>query len=111
MRVARLVRLMFLVNGPKSGWMSVDCASGALLWQRADCHLPPRLLRNTCRHGKNLNSDAWKALQLWKHTANQEHPFRCAGDVLWGWFVLYVGAAFLTETPSHHAQPLLNGQP
>ncbi|KAL6770545.1 hypothetical protein ACKKBF_B31700 [Auxenochlorella protothecoides x Auxenochlorella symbiontica] len=26
-------------------------------------------------HGKNLNSDAWKALQLWKHTANPDHPF------------------------------------
>ena len=27
-----------------------------------------------CRHGKNLNSDAWKAQQLWRHTCNPEHP-------------------------------------
>lgn len=27
-----------------------------------------------CRHGKNLNSDAWKALQLWRHTCNPAHP-------------------------------------
>lgn len=27
------------------------------------------------RHGKNLNSDPWKSLQLWKATANPQHPF------------------------------------
>jgi insulysin len=26
-------------------------------------------------NGKNLNSDSWKKLQLWKHTANEAHPF------------------------------------
>lgn len=26
-------------------------------------------------HGKNLNSDSWKRLQLWRSTANKEHPF------------------------------------
>ncbi|KAL3136084.1 hypothetical protein ABBQ32_007107 [Trebouxia sp. C0010 RCD-2024] len=26
------------------------------------------------RHGKNLNSDGWKALQLWRHTSNPAHP-------------------------------------
>lgn len=26
------------------------------------------------RHGKNLNSDAWKKGQLWKHTSNPAHP-------------------------------------
>ncbi|KAL0019017.1 hypothetical protein WJX77_001203 [Trebouxia sp. C0004] len=25
-------------------------------------------------HGKNLNSDGWKALQLWRHTSNPAHP-------------------------------------
>ncbi|KAL0046282.1 hypothetical protein WJX82_008028 [Trebouxia sp. C0006] len=25
-------------------------------------------------HGKNLNSDGWKALQLWRHTCNPAHP-------------------------------------
>lgn len=27
------------------------------------------------RHGKNLNSDMWRQMQLWKATANQAHPF------------------------------------
>ena len=27
------------------------------------------------RHGKNLNSDPWRKLQLWKATANKGHPF------------------------------------
>lgn len=26
-------------------------------------------------HGKNLNSDSWKRLQLWRSTANKQHPF------------------------------------
>jgi len=26
-------------------------------------------------HGKNLNSDAWKQLQLWKTVSNPDHPF------------------------------------
>lgn len=26
-------------------------------------------------HGKNLNADAWKRLQLWKSTSNPTHPF------------------------------------
>lgn len=26
------------------------------------------------RHGKNLESDLWRRMQLWRHTANQSHP-------------------------------------
>jgi hypothetical protein len=33
---------------------------------------PPR---RPFRHGKNLNSDPWRKLQLWKATANPGHPF------------------------------------
>lgn len=28
-----------------------------------------------CRHNKNLNTDAWRKMQLWRHTANPGHPF------------------------------------
>ena len=56
-------------------------------------------MRKSCRHGKNLNSDAWKALQLWKHTANQEHPFRCAGDVCGGGLCLASVLRFLQGHP------------
>lgn len=34
----------------------------------------PRLTESLHRHGKNLNSDGWKALQLWRHTCNPAHP-------------------------------------
>jgi hypothetical protein len=27
-----------------------------------------------CRHNKNLNTDAWRKNQLWRHTANPQHP-------------------------------------
>ena len=46
------------------------------------------------RHAKNLNSDPWRKLQLWKATANPKHPFRwvggwveCVGGWVreWGW--------------------------
>ena len=33
------------------------------------------LLNPLRRHGKNLNSDLWRQMQLWKATANQAHPF------------------------------------
>jgi hypothetical protein len=36
---------------------------------------PPAPTPAACRHGKNLNSDAWRKLQLWKATANPAHPF------------------------------------
>ncbi|KAK9803974.1 hypothetical protein WJX72_009535 [[Myrmecia] bisecta] len=26
-------------------------------------------------HGKNVNSDPWRQMQLWKHTSNPKHPF------------------------------------
>ena len=28
-----------------------------------------------CRHNKNLNTDAWRTHQLWRHTANPSNPF------------------------------------
>ena len=38
--------------------------------------MTPLRLRITsmCRHGKNINSDAWRNLQLWRHLSNPEHP-------------------------------------
>ena len=27
-----------------------------------------------CRHNKNLNTDAWRKIQLWRHVANPQHP-------------------------------------
>ena len=30
--------------------------------------------RGTCRHNKNLNTDAWRKIQLWRHVANPQHP-------------------------------------
>ena len=27
-----------------------------------------------CRHNKNLNTDAWRKIQLWRHIANPQHP-------------------------------------
>ena len=27
------------------------------------------------RHSKNLNTDAWRKMQLWRHTSNGAHPF------------------------------------
>ena len=56
----------------------------ALCWgQQAWTQLPsmhstlpcPPALPLSRRHAKNLNSDAWRKLQLWKHTANPAHPF------------------------------------
>ena len=29
----------------------------------------------SCRHGKNVNTDAWRFSQLWKSLSNQHHPF------------------------------------
>lgn len=31
-------------------------------------------ISSICRHGKNVNSDAWRNLQLWRHLSNPEHP-------------------------------------
>jgi hypothetical protein len=27
------------------------------------------------RHSKNLNTDAWRKMQLWRHTSSGAHPF------------------------------------
>ena len=27
------------------------------------------------RHGKNVNTDAWRLNQLWRSTANNSHPY------------------------------------
>jgi hypothetical protein len=27
------------------------------------------------RHGKNVNSDVWRKMQLWRSTANRKHPY------------------------------------
>ena len=29
---------------------------------------------SACRHNKNLNTDAWRKIQLWRHIANPQHP-------------------------------------
>lgn len=30
---------------------------------------------HVCRHGKNINSDMWRQMQLWRGAGNPAHPF------------------------------------
>ena len=74
-------------RGPRGqgGGFRVSLAAG---WPCGECFRCPAMLASCriqlplhpccpapARHGKNLNSDPWRKLQLWKHTANPAHPF------------------------------------
>ena len=66
--------ILMLAEAAEADWPGLPTNLHALPLHQAMTASSRLRISSMCRHGKNINSDAWRNLQLWRHLSNPEHP-------------------------------------